>query len=535
LAFLLLSIALLDLRGKPVLERGEIPDQRTIILIDSSSSMLAEDIKPNRYLKALTIARMFVKGAVGHQISVVSFSDIQKKIVPFTDDIDLLDARISGLADQDIRRGGSSLKQAIQETINYYLEESDTISGNLLVITDAEDNGDFESVSLPDGLTVAFVGVGTLSGSTIPLRSEQGSFDNYKMYQGEKVITRLDESLLKNLTSKIKNSKYWIATSYSMPIDEILTFFKRSFSKKIKDDVKAKPAKFEVLIIPGFALLFLSLLMSAFGKTFRPVIVILIMINIAYAVDKAPKEELDEDSKKILNKVKSGEIKREALLDVAEVMLRAQKFKEANEIYKEQEKMTNKDYDLLFNYGTSQMQSGEIKDALSHLEKIEKNDVKLANEYKKNLLTSLLIQKKKDEEKKNEEKNKKNDDQQNKKNKDDQKSDGNQEKKDKNNDKGDKQEDKNSDSGDNDKDKQDKEKEKKEKEEREKKKKEKEDKNNEESKPKNLDDKENKIKQDRKMVKVPALLQQLMSDDRNLQKKYIDTDTFKKNKDDKDW
>jgi len=37
------------------------------------------------------------------------------------------------------------------------------------------------------------------------------------------------------------------------------------------------------------------------------------------------------------------------------------------------------------------------------------------------------------------------------------------------------------------------------------------------------------------MVKVPALLQQLMSDDRNLQKKYIDTDTFKKNKDDKDW
>lgn len=532
IAFLFFALALMDLRGKPILEKGEIPDQRTIILIDSSSSMLAEDIKPNRYLKALTIARMFIKNAVGHQISVVAFSDVQKKIIPFTDDIDLLDSRVSGLSEQDIRRGGSNVKQAIQETLSYFLEDSDTVSGNLLVLTDAEDNGDFENISLPEGLSVAFIGVGTLSGSAIPLRSENGGFDNYKMHKGEKVITRLDEGFLKLITGKIKNSKYWIATSYSMPVDEVLSFFKKSFSKKIKNDVKAKPAKFEILIIPGLVFLFISFILSSFGKTFRPFVFCLIIMNYAHSAPVPKEDELDESSKKIMSRVKEGKLKREALLDVAEKMLRKEKYQEAKSIYNEQEKMTKKDSELLFNYGTSQMQSGEIEEALTHVKKIEELDEKLARDYKKNLLSTLMKQKQKDEKKEKDKQEEKNKNQENKEGKD-QKENQEQNKgqgKSKDQDNKDEKE-----SNKEDQKNKSNEKEQKDKEEKEKKQQEEEQKKQEQHTPKDLDEKENKLKQSRKMVKVPALLQQLMSDDRNLQKKFIDTDTFEKNKEDKDW
>jgi Ca-activated chloride channel family protein len=547
LGFLCLALALMDLRGKPIIEKGEIPDQRTIILIDASSSMLAEDIKPNRYLKALTIARMFIKSAVGHQISVVVFSDVQKKIIPFTDDIDLLDSRVSGLADQDIRRGGSNLKQAMQETVSYYLEDSSVATGNLIVLTDAEDNGDFENVSMPEGLTIAFVGVGTLSGSTIPLRSEQGGFENYKMHQGEKVVTRLDENLLKSLTSKIKNSKYWIATSYSMPIDEIISFFKINFSKKIKNDVKSKPARFEIFMIPGFGFLFLSLLISSFGKTFRPIALVLLLICNVYSKETEKKVELGPESEKILKQVKSGEINRSALLDVAEELVRKEKFKEAQEIYKDQTKFVNKNPSMLLNYGTTQMQSGEFNESIDNLKKLESIDPKLTNNFKKNLLTTLMKQKGKEEQEKKDKEQEKKDKEQEKKDKEQEKKDGKD--KDKNDDKNQKddsqksKEDKNNKDGkdqgknkDKDKkgetsedDQKDKEKNK------DQESKSDEQKKKEQEAPKSLDDKENKLKQSRKMVKVPVMLQQLMNDDRNLQKKYIDTDTFKKNIDDKDW
>jgi Ca-activated chloride channel family protein len=553
LGFLCLALALMDLRGKPIIEKGEIPDQRTIILIDASSSMLAEDIKPNRYLKALTIARMFIKSAVGHQISVVVFSDVQKKIVPFTDDIDLLDSRVSGLSDQDIRRGGSNLKQAMQETVSYFLEDSSVATGNLIVLTDAEDNGDFENVSMPDGLTIAFVGVGTLSGSTIPLRSEQGGFENYKMHKGEKVVTRLDESLLKALTSKIKNSKYWIATSYSMPIDEIINFFKNNFSKKIKNDVKSRPARFEILMIPGFCFLLLSLLLSSFGKTFRPITLVFLLIGNTYSKEAGKKVELGAESESILKQVKSGELNRSALLDVAEELARKEKFKEAQEIYKDQTKLVNKNSSMLLNYGTTQMQRGEFNESIDNLKKLESLDPKLTNNYKKNLLTTLMKQKGKEEQEKKDKQQEKKDKEQEKKdgkdkekNEDKNKKDDSQKNKDDKNDKDGKEQDNNKDkkgeSGEGDQKDKEKNKEQENKSDEQKKKeqeqkdKEEQAKNKKEQEaPKSLDDKENKLKQSRKMVKVPALLQQLMNDDRNLQKKYIDTDTFKKNIDDKDW
>lgn len=93
----LMLISLLDLRGPEERVKSALPDQRTIIILDSSASMLAEDVRPSRFGKAIQLARHFVKNAAGHQVSIVLFSDIQKRLIPFTDDIDLLDSRLAAL------------------------------------------------------------------------------------------------------------------------------------------------------------------------------------------------------------------------------------------------------------------------------------------------------------------------------------------------------------------------------------------------------------------------------------------------------
>ena len=166
-AFFLLLFSLMDVRGPQEQTEVAIPDQKTIIMIDTSASMLVEDIKPSRFKRSLFMAKHFVKKAVGHQVAIVLFSNIQKRIVPFTDDIDLLDARISGLETLDISRGGSNIAKAIQESLQYFKSsehDAGKMSGNILIFSDSEETSTPFDVSIPEKVNVAFVGVGTLNG-----------------------------------------------------------------------------------------------------------------------------------------------------------------------------------------------------------------------------------------------------------------------------------------------------------------------------------------------------------------------------------
>ncbi len=138
-AILLLGLALLDPRGADEKIKVEIPESKTIILIDTSASMLAEDVQPSRLSKAVLVAKHFARKAAGQQIAIVAFSEIQKKIVPFTSDIDLIDARLDSIKMLKNQNGSSAISASIQESIAYFKETSGKAVGNILVITDGEE------------------------------------------------------------------------------------------------------------------------------------------------------------------------------------------------------------------------------------------------------------------------------------------------------------------------------------------------------------------------------------------------------------
>ena len=193
LGFTFLLLALLDLRGKEQRVTGKSVDQKTVVLIDASASMLAEDVRPNRFEKATLLAKHFIKKAVGHQVSVVVFSDGQKRIVPFTKDMDLVEARLNTLKELDLDRGGTGLSMALQESIQYFINSEQRPFGNILVITDAEETDGGLNLNVPDGISVAIVGVGTAKGAPIPIRNSRGVFRGNKKFKGETVISKLDE------------------------------------------------------------------------------------------------------------------------------------------------------------------------------------------------------------------------------------------------------------------------------------------------------------------------------------------------------
>lgn len=515
LGLIFLGISLLDPRGPQEKIESNVPDQKTIIIIDSSASMLAEDVRPNRFKKSILMARHFIKKAFGHKIAVVLFSDIQKKLVPFTDDLDLLDARVAGLEDLRIYDGGSNISQAIKESLGYFRTENgevNDVGGNVLVFTDSEGHDEDFDLKLPDNVSLAVVGVGTAKGARIPNRDRYGVFRGYKKFKSEEVVSRLNEDWLKGLSSRVSTYNYWIANSYTIPTEEIMAFFNKYFTKKInKGSAVVRPVKVETFLVPSILFFTLSFLLY-YPQSFA--LPLILLISIGSTEVSAVTEEKDinkEMAEKLREKMKEGKLNSEGKLKFAEILLRAKEAEAAKILYEEQkQKLTYRDKN---NYAVTLLMNKQPVDALKVFSEIQKDDqagvIDMSDQEKSELRQNILLalNKKKQQDQKDQESKEKN----KKKEDGDGKGSGQS---------GDKTDEKKGKKGQDEKN-------------------EKKDKGNDKNKSKNKDEekgekkkkgetlkeKQDRIRKKRKMVKIPGLIKQIMSDDRNLQKKYLDTST----------
>ncbi|MBC7714336.1 MAG: VWA domain-containing protein [Rhizobacter sp.] len=566
LSIFLMLLSLLDLRGPEEKVKASLPDQRTIIVIDSSASMLAEDIRPSRFGKAIQLARHFVKNAAGHQISIVLFSDIQKRLIPFTDDIDLLDSRLAALEKTNAVSGGSNISQAIAEVVNYFDFDGDKKSGtgNILVFTDAEESEGAFDADIGSNINLAVVGIGTAKGANIPLRWEDGSFRGYKNQKGgQPVVTKLDEDYIKKMGKNVKNYKYWIANSYSLPTEDILNFFRGTYNKSNnKGDMRVRPVFSHLILIPAILLYCLAVFLGRF-KSFRTVasIIVLVMAFGATGVqaqeDEQPKKqkELPASLKRDMEKMKSGKADRKEILKIAENLLKNNDNDHASELYKEYSRPDD-DKEVEFNRATALLKTQKLDEAMPLIQNIMKNsrNEELKDKLRHNILLSMNDGGKgKSDKKDDKDKDGKEGDKDKKDNKDDKGKEGkdgkdnkdNKDKKDQkdNKDKKDGKEGKDKDSKDSSgKDQQqkkgegkdDKDKDKKDKPQKDPKDLEKPERPD--TGPKSLEEKEKDIEQKRKLVKTPAMIKQILNDDRELQKKMMDTSTEERaSRNKRDW
>lgn len=537
--FALILLALLDPRGPEKLITGKVGDQKTVLLIDASASMLAEDVRPNRFEKAALLAKHFIKKSAGHQLSVVVFSDGQKRIVPFTNDKDLVEARLDTLGNLDLERGGTGLSLALQETIQYFKDSDRAAFGNILILTDAEETDGGFDLEVPDGISVAVVGIGTAKGAPIPLRSPRGGFRGNKKHNGQTVITKLDETFLKSLGEKIEHFKYWVATSYTLPTEDILEFFNRSMkTKTAKNDFRIRPVLANYFLVPGVLLL----LASFFLKNLRSFGCLLVFLAVAgavapgsnHAAEGAPQQEPEKNQLilELEERFAENKLDVEGKKKLAAELLANNFPEQAKKLYSEilkEEKLEpdSQNYRDLFNLGTAQFKTGDIEGGMATYSKLmdslEKSSwegsQELLEKSKKNVLKAISAQSKAQKQKKKsqgkqdgEEKDSESDGQSGEsgssKDRQDKtgKSKGGKDKKEENKDGQDGQ-----------------------------KENEKERKNDKGEKDKEGDSKKNQMGKEEK-EKMPSILKQLMSDDNQLQKKVIDAETVKrKTRQEKDW
>ena len=155
-------------------------DSRNLIIaIDTSRSMMANDLAPNRLARARLAATDIVRALPEDRIGLMAFAGRPFLQAPLTVDHEAVLEAISQLDTEIIPRGGTNLAAAAEMAVETF-EESNLEKSIFVIFSDGEalEGGeDLEKVraqASESGMTIITVGVGTRQGSLIPEQDEKG-------------------------------------------------------------------------------------------------------------------------------------------------------------------------------------------------------------------------------------------------------------------------------------------------------------------------------------------------------------------------
>lgn len=181
-----------------------------VFAIDVSKSMLAEDVAPNRLLRAKRIISEVMNSLSSDRVGIVAYAAQAIPQVPLTTDFASVKNFLQILDTEMLSSQGTSIDAALNLSINFFDQQSDT-NRVLILISDGEDHDDIPDSIIDlissNNINLITVGVGEDNGSTIPIRLN-GAIDSYKKdSNGDVVITKRNSEIL-NKVAELSNGIY---------------------------------------------------------------------------------------------------------------------------------------------------------------------------------------------------------------------------------------------------------------------------------------------------------------------------------------
>lgn len=208
LGSVLVVISLLSPQKEIEDEEIEVKGMNIYVLIDTSRSMLTEDVYPNRLEAGKRVLTNLIQSLKGDRVGFIPFSDSAYIQMPLTDDYNITQNYINAIDTTLISGGGTELYQAL-ELAEKSFKEIGSENKTVIVISDG---GDFDKKSLDfvkeNKIDVYSIGVGTKEGNVIPeyLNGVKRGF--IKDESGSAVISKLNSDFLQKISNE-NNGKYY--------------------------------------------------------------------------------------------------------------------------------------------------------------------------------------------------------------------------------------------------------------------------------------------------------------------------------------
>lgn len=180
-----------------------------VLVLDLSSSMKAEDLKPSRFQAAKMVAKQFIDKRTSDRIGLVVFARKAFTVVPPTLDYSLLKKMLDNIK-MGIIEDGTAIGMGIATAVNR-LKDSKAKSKVIILLTDGQNNaGAIDPVTAADlaasfNIKIYTIGAGTRGMAPYPIQDPIFG----KRYQNIKVD--IDETMLRKIAS-ITGGEYFRAT-----------------------------------------------------------------------------------------------------------------------------------------------------------------------------------------------------------------------------------------------------------------------------------------------------------------------------------
>ena len=267
LVFTFLSISLVNPKIGTQLKTVKREGVDIVFAIDVSKSMLAEDIAPNRLEKAKRLVSQTINELNSDRVGIIAYAASALPLLPITTDYSTAKMFLQSLNSDILSSQGTAIIEAVKLAKDYYDDENQT-NRVLCILSDGEDH-EFENQDIPSivedmGITIFTIGLGSIKGAPIPIKSN-GVIESYKKNsEGDVVITKLVPELLQNIALS-SNGIYISGGNTEEVVDEIIEKLKEMDKMEFESkQFVAYKDQFQWFL--GFALFFLCLELFVFEK-----------------------------------------------------------------------------------------------------------------------------------------------------------------------------------------------------------------------------------------------------------------------------
>ena len=173
----------------------------TVIALDISNSMLAEDVAPSRLEKSKNIISKLVDGFADDKVGLIVFAGDAFIQLPITSDFISAKMFLESIEPGLITRQGTDIKAAIDMAMRSFTPK-EGVGKAVIIITDGENHegGAVEAAkaAAEKGMMVYVMGVGSPEGSPIPA-GRSGEFRRDK--EGNVIVTKLNEKMCQEIAA----------------------------------------------------------------------------------------------------------------------------------------------------------------------------------------------------------------------------------------------------------------------------------------------------------------------------------------------
>ncbi len=232
-----------------------------MIALDVSKSMLAEDIKPNRLLRAKNFINTFIEQLNNDRLGIIIFAGHAYLQMPLTVDYSAAKLFLNTVNTDLVPTQGTDIAAAADLARESFVK-GETKHKALIVITDGEDNegGAEEAIeaAAKEGVKTFIVGLGTEKGAPIP----DARGDYKRDGDGNIVLSKANFEMMEALASKGKG-KAFLAGNGNEAINEIFKELGRINTKDFEEYVFTDfNDQFQWCLAIAAMLLFIEFLLS---------------------------------------------------------------------------------------------------------------------------------------------------------------------------------------------------------------------------------------------------------------------------------